>query len=110
MRRRARVWESLRQRFRTEVQPHFLTEEEELLPALRAAGEESLAARVWEEHEALRALFFEGEQPLRLRMKKLGLRLIAHERFEEAQVLEVAQQRLAPAVLERIARRTPLPR
>lgn len=103
------AWELLRRRFHAEVQPHFLTEEEELLPALEALGEEPLVERVWEDHEALRALVADEAQPLRIRLEKLGLRLIAHVRFEEAQVFELAQRRLPPEVLERIARRTPPP-
>ncbi len=103
------AWELLRRRFFAEVQPHFLTEEQELLPALEAIGEEVLVARVWEDHEALRALVAADEQPLRIRLEKLGLRLIAHVRFEEAQVFELAQRRLPPEVLERIARRAPPP-
>lgn len=85
-------WELLRRRFVTEVQPHFRTEEEELLPALEAAGEEALVARVWEDHEALRALVADQMQPLRTRLEKLGLRLIAHVRFEEARVFEVLER------------------
>jgi hypothetical protein len=104
-----RAWELLRRRFDAEVQPHFLTEEQELLPALEAAGEEALVGRVWEDHEALRALVAADEQPLRIRLEKLGLRLIAHVRFEEAQVFELAQRRLPPEVLERVARRVPPP-
>lgn len=103
------AWELLRRRFFAEVQPHFRTEEEELLPALEAAGEDALVARVWEDHEALRALVIDSAEPLRTRLEKLGLRLIAHVRFEEAQVFELAQRRLPPEVLERIARRTPPP-
>jgi hemerythrin-like domain-containing protein len=103
------AWQLLRRRFFAEVQPHFLTEEQELLPALEAIGEEVLVARVWEDHEALRALVATDEQPLRIRLEKLGLRLIAHVRFEEAQVFELAQRRLPPEVLERIARRAPPP-
>jgi hemerythrin-like domain-containing protein len=103
------AWELLRRRFHAEVQPHFLTEEQELLPALEAAGEERLVARVWEDHEALRALVAADDEPLRIRLEKLGLRLIAHVRFEEAQVFELAQRRLPPEVLERIARRAPPP-
>ncbi|WP_395834435.1 hemerythrin domain-containing protein [Archangium violaceum] len=103
------AWEVLRRRFFAEVQPHFLTEEQELLPALESLGEEALVARVWEDHEALRALVTDEAEPLRIRLEKLGLRLIAHVRFEEAQVFELAQRRLPPEVLERIARRTPPP-
>jgi len=103
------AWELLRRRFHAEVQPHFLTEEQELLPALEALGEEALVARVWEDHEALRALVSDDAQPLRIRLEKLGLRLLAHVRFEEAQVFERASRRLDPEVLERIARRSPPP-
>jgi Hemerythrin HHE cation binding domain len=102
-------WEVLRRRFHAEVEPHFHIEEEELLPALEAAGEEELVARTWEEHETLRALVTTGELPLRIRLKKLGLRLIAHVRFEESRVFEVAQRKLPAQVLERIARRAPPP-
>ncbi|HEX8439631.1 hemerythrin domain-containing protein [Archangium sp.] len=105
----SRAWEVLRRRFFAEVQPHFLTEEQELLPALEAAGEEELVARVWEEHEALRTLVAADALPLRIRLEKLGLRLIAHVRFEEARVFELAQRRLPPEVLERIAQRAPPP-
>ena len=104
------IWEVLRRRFHAEVQPHFLLEEEELLPALEALGEEALVARVWEEHEALRALVADEALPLHIRLKKLGLRLLAHVRFEESKVFQLAARRLPLEVLERIARRTSPPR
>ena len=103
------LWEVLRRRFHAEVQPHFLLEEELLLPALEALGEEALVARVWEEHEALRALVAHEALPPHIRLKKLGLRLLAHVRFEESKVFQLAARRLPLEVLEHIARRTPPP-
>ena len=102
-------WDMLLLRFYKDVEPHFRTEEQELFPALETVGEEELVARAWEDHEALRALVTHSEENLRTRMERLGRRLLAHVHFEETELFEVAQRKLAPEVLERISRRSPAP-
>ncbi len=100
-------WDMLLRRFYKDVEPHFRIEEQELFPALEAAGEEQLVARAWEDHEALRELVTQSEENLSIRMERLGRRLLAHVHFEESELFEVAQRKLSPDVLERIARRSP---
>jgi hemerythrin-like domain-containing protein len=102
-------WEQLRQRFHAEVEPHFRLEEEELLPVLDDLGESELVTRTWEDHEALRELVLDSNEPLATRLERLGLRLLAHVHFEETELFEVARRRLAPEVLARIARHAPPP-
>ncbi len=102
-------WDMLLRRFYKDVEPHFRIEEQELFPALEAAGEEALVARAWEDHEALRELVTQREENLSIRMERLGRRLLAHVHFEESELFEVAQRKLSPEVLERIARRSPSP-
>jgi hypothetical protein len=100
-------WEELRRRFHAEVEPHFRIEEEELLPALDDLGLGGLVTRAWEDHEAIRALVLDSNEPLATRLERLGLRLLAHVHFEESELFPVAHRRLPPEVLERIARRAP---
>jgi hemerythrin-like domain-containing protein len=101
------LWEGLRQRFHAEVEPHFRVEEEELLPALEELGESELVTRTWEDHEAIREMVLDSNEPLATRLERLGLRLLSHVHFEESELFEVARRRLPLEVLERIAHRAP---
>lgn len=80
---------------------HFEIEERLLLPALEALGEAEHARRIRDEHRALRAL---AAEPARAEsLAQLGALLDSHIRFEEREVFEHAQHRLAPAVRDAIA-------
>jgi hemerythrin-like domain-containing protein len=84
--------------FAAELEPHFMIEESSLLPAMAQAGEEALVARTLREHAELRALLGRVLDPDADATTLLSFAdlLSAHVRFEERELFEVAQQRLAP--------------
>lgn len=92
-------------RFAAELEPHFRIEEAVLLPALAAAGEETLVRRTLEDHAALRALAADPASGV-----AFGRRLREHVRFEERELFPACEARLGDATLEAIAARRPRPR
>ncbi len=93
---RQAAWVELQLRFAEELEPHFQLEEQGLLPAMRAAGQDALVERTLAEHAELRALILSDAPEVPLRF---GEALSAHIRFEETSLFETAQQVLEPSVL-----------
>lgn len=98
----AEAWRQVREAFPAHLEPHFVIEERYLLPALAEVGEEELVQRVRSDHAELRALASE-ETADRVTIERFGLLLETHVRFEERELFEVAQTRLAASVLEAVA-------
>lgn len=96
------VWEQVLEAFSSHLEPHFQIEEQHLLPALEAIGEAALAARVRQDHSALRTLQ-RIEVPNRALVKRFGELLESHIRYEERQVFEPTQERLPARALQAIA-------
>jgi hemerythrin-like domain-containing protein len=93
-------WDEVRERFASELEPHFQKEENGLLPMLRAIGESALVERTLREHEAMRRLVADGGAKDLLRFAQW---LDDHIRFEEKELFEVAQRRLSAAQLASLA-------
>jgi hemerythrin-like domain-containing protein len=96
------IWNQVLEAFSSHLDPHFRIEEQHLLPALEAIGEASLASRIRQDHNALRALR-ESEAPSRSLIHHFGELLESHIRFEERQVFEPTQDRLPTRALKAIA-------
>jgi hypothetical protein len=96
------VWQQVIEAFADNLEPHFLIEEQHLVPALEAIGEASLADRIREDHSALRTLR-DAEFPSPTTIQHFGELLESHIRFEERQVFEPTQGRLPTSALEAIA-------
>jgi hemerythrin-like domain-containing protein len=97
---RGAAWDEVKERFRTELEPHFRREEQGLLPALRRAGEAALEQRTLREHRSLRELIA-ADRPENL--APFAALLTAHIRFEESELFDTAQRVLGPdglAILE----------
>jgi hemerythrin-like domain-containing protein len=94
-------------RFETELEPHFRTEEEVLLPALRRAGRADLADRTLDEHASLRALDLRASDGDGDAARRLGEQLANHIRFEERALFPVCEALLPDGVLDEVARRAP---
>ena len=94
--------------FRQKLLPHFVIEEEVLLPALRDAGGEQLAERTMREHAAIRAAL-ERIDPADPAPGLLAFAALLHDhvRFEESDLFTECEQRLPPDVLDEAARRAP---
>lgn len=79
-----------------ELEPHFRIEERRLLPLLAEAGCEGLVARTLAEHRVLRELAAGLVEPDARRLHSFAELLQAHARFEERELFEAAQARIAP--------------
>lgn len=81
--------------FSVELDPHFVIEENELLPALAQHGEHDLVRRTLADHEQLRSLVVQLAQPDAATLHSFAELLNSHVRFEERELFEVAQRYLA---------------
>lgn len=99
----------LAERFETELDPHFIVEEELLLPALRARGssEYDLIERTEIDHAWLRAGAAKAARGETKHLGEYGERLSDHVRFEEKELFERCQNILPDAVLDEVWHRCP---
>ncbi|MBL8429527.1 MAG: hemerythrin domain-containing protein [Dechloromonas sp.] len=79
------------QLFASELEPHFLAEERDVLPALAAAGGGALTDRTLAEHAALRELNQQLASPDSETLARFASLLHDHVRFEERELFELAQ-------------------
>lgn len=91
------VWDEIARRFPAEFEAHFHIEETTLAPALEAAGEVALVAKLQADHAAIRALVEAKNGSAGL--KEFGERMEQHIRFEERELFEAAQAKLSPSEL-----------
>lgn len=83
--------------FDSELEAHFLVEERDLLPRLRAAGQTALVSRTEADHAELRGLVTRLEEADRDVLLAFSERLTAHVRFEEREMFEAMEALLAAA-------------
>ncbi|MCC7120930.1 MAG: hemerythrin domain-containing protein [Gammaproteobacteria bacterium] len=88
--------------FAAELGPHFQVEEEGLLPALAAAGEDVLVARTLAEHATLRALAERLAGGDASTLCEFGAVLAAHIRFEDRELFPRAEAILPSDMLASI--------
>jgi iron-sulfur cluster repair protein YtfE (RIC family) len=82
-----------------ELEAHFLLEEQHLLPALAARGEQEAVARTLAEHAGLRALAVQIDSGLPESVRRFGAALAEHIRFEERALFPLAESVLGEAAL-----------
>ncbi len=99
--------QSLRRAVERELEPHFRTEEDVLLTALRTAGAVRLVERVESDHRALRTFAAAATNGDFDAAKAFGERLTAHVRFEERELFPRCEAELSEEVLEAVFRRSP---
>ena len=92
----AEAAEKISEAFPEVLEPHFQSEENELLPALAAVGADGLVARTLAEHAELRDLNRRLIEPDSEILARFATLLHDHVRFEEREVFETAQQLLYP--------------
>lgn len=92
----AQAAESIVERFPDELEPHFQTEEDDLLPALDVLGQHALVDRTLAEHRELRQLNRRLVEPDGTTLARFGNLLREHVRFEERELFETAQTLLYP--------------
>jgi hemerythrin-like domain-containing protein len=83
--------------FASELEPHFVREENDLLPLLAQAGAGALVERTSNEHAELRGLALRLREADTATLKRFGELLDAHVRFEERELFAAAQALLEPA-------------
>lgn len=98
----AALWRAVQEAFAMHLEPHFGIEDRHLLRGLDAIGEAGLAARIRDDHTALRALASETAPSVEA-LRRFGELLAAHVRFEEREVFEPTQARLPSDALRAIA-------
>ncbi len=87
---------AIRGSFPKELEAHFQVEEENLLPAMAAVGENVLVRRVRAEHDELRDLNRRLADPDGETLGRFAALLNDHVRFEERELFEAAQRLLYP--------------
>lgn len=97
---RIELCSSLGQVFRSELEPHFVTEEASLLPLLAATGSRELVSRTLKEHQVLRALAKAATEGNLAALDDFGHALQQHVRFEERVLFPEAEAHLDPAWLD----------
>lgn len=94
-------------RFDVELEPHFVVEDEVLLPALRERGELDLVARTEADHRYLREGAARAARGETAHLADYAERLVAHVRFEERELFPRVEELLPEAILEEVFRRAP---
>lgn len=77
------IMQRYREAFETLYQPHFLEEEQRLLPKLEQAGEQEIVLRIQQEHAKLRALVSDKNLWDFEQLQAFGELMMDHVRFEE---------------------------
>jgi hemerythrin-like domain-containing protein len=77
--------------FHTELNPHFVVEEQTLLPLLTQPGEGEVVARIEREHAELRRLSARLQEPDAVTLAAFGELLNAHVRFEERELFPLLE-------------------
>jgi iron-sulfur cluster repair protein YtfE (RIC family) len=78
--------------FAEALEPHFQTEEDVLLPKLRAASQQLLVQRTLADHHALRALRAGLQRQEAAALAEFGHLLTAHVRFEERELFPAVER------------------
>ena len=95
-----RLVAEVRQIFARDLEPHFLLEEQHLLPALLACGEQAAVEQTLEEHAALRSRARQSDINARENLHRFGDALAEHVRFEERVLFPLAESVLGEAALK----------
>ena len=77
--------------FERELDPHFATEERDILPILQQRGHHALVTKTLEEHRALRAEIERMRAGDAEALAPFGAALAAHVRFEEREMFPVVE-------------------
>lgn len=77
--------------FERELEPHFATEERDLLPILQQRGHHALVRKTLEDHRALRAEVERMRAGHAESLATFGVALAAHVRFEEREMFPVVE-------------------
>lgn len=96
----------LLERWTAQFEPHFVREEQTLLPALAQAGQAAPVALALEQHAALRQLVERLRTGDLQALVAWGEAMDTHVRFEERALFPLAQTVLEPSVLTDVMNRT----
>ncbi|MBU0528544.1 hemerythrin domain-containing protein [bacterium] len=100
----ANVWKEIKEKFISELEPHFQIEEKFIAPNLAALGKVILLERFYTDHKILRKLIKSGSKKTSVELHFVGVLLEKHIRFEERELFEEAQNYLSTDLLNSIAK------
>ncbi len=80
--------------FERELEPHFATEESDILPILQQQGHHALVTKTLEDHRALRAEIERMRAGHAESLAPFGAALAAHVRFKEQEMFPVVESSL----------------
>ena len=83
--------------FVSDLEPHFVREESDVLPLLAQAGEIALVERTLNEHDEMRRLAARLNEADPATLERFGELLGAHVRFEERELFPAAEALPDPA-------------
>ena len=83
--------------FDSDLEPHFIREESDVLPLLAQGGASALVTWTLNEHDEMRRLAARLNEADPATLERFGELLGAHVRFEERELFEAAQTLLDPA-------------
>lgn len=81
--------------FESALDPHFVIEENTLLPMLSGTGEAELVRQILHDHAALRLLASQLRQPDATKLLGFAELLMAHVRFEERDMFPAVEAHLS---------------
>ena len=96
-------------RFEDMLLPHFRVEEELLVPALLAVGEDSMGQRILSEHRRLQNAVVAASAGDSNKVSEFAALLTAHVRFEEREVFPICEEKVPAEVLDAVGRRVAKP-
>lgn len=99
---RVALWEQIKERFQTDLEPHFQIEETYIAAPLKKMSENAIAERLYSEHQQLRELMNSSPDDPADHLIRFGELLENHIRFEERTLFVVAQDLLGEAALDEI--------
>lgn len=88
------AWNNVKEKFQSELEPHFKIEEKFIAPQLARKGITKQLIRFHEDHNKLRSLIKHDSGDYGENLIKFGELLIAHIRFEEEELFELTQELL----------------
>ena len=96
------MWEQLLEKFASELEPHFQTEEKLMVPGLQREGEQAIVDQLNKEHVVLRGLVAPDSDRSAANLARFGELLDAHIRFEEREFFVAVERCLRPEELKAI--------
>lgn len=107
----SKAWSKIKEKFESELEPHFQIEEKYIAPPLARKGITEELDRFYRDHEMLRSLVEDGIKKDVINLLQFSELLTEHIRFEEEVLFELSQEILDKktlAIVEKIHNEIPV--